>query len=107
MQFTLGVTDPELLQLVDSQGRHDVYSMMILGFQHPVVALSYIVAMLLLGLHLNHGATSMFQSLGLNHPKYNPVLKRVGPTHAFVVVAGNVSMPLAAWMGWIQPVVGG
>ena len=102
LHFTLGVTHPDHKALVDAAGRPDVYSMVILGFQQPIVSISYIVAMLLLGLHLSHGASSMFQSLGLNHEKYNGLLEKVGPGLALVTVLGNCSMPLAVLMGVIS-----
>ena len=103
--FTLGVTHPEH-QMLDSLGRPDVYSMVILGFQQPLVAVSYIVAMVLLWFHLNHGASSLFQSLGLRHPNYNAVLDKVGPAVATLVVGGNIIMPLAILTGVIGADVG-
>lgn len=101
--FTLGWTHPDQFQLEeklkDGTTRHDVYGMVVMGFQNPVISGSYIVAMLLLGLHLWHGASSLFQSLGLNHPRYNRYLRCVGPVVASVVVLGNCSMPLAVLFG--------
>ena len=85
--FTLGLTHPDHKALTDSMGRPDVYSMLILGFKQPSVALSYVVAMVLLWFHLNHGASSLFKSLGLRHPKYNSMLDMVGPAVATLVVA--------------------
>ena len=99
LHFTLGVTHPDHKALVDAAGRPDVYSMVILGFQQPIVAISYVVAMLLLGLHLSHGASSMFQSLGLHHPQYNGFIDNVGPVLAGIIVVGNCSMPLAVLLG--------
>ena len=101
LHFTLGVTHPDHKALVDAAGRPDVYSMVVLGFKQPVVAISYIVAMLLLGLHLSHGASSMFQSLGMHHKKYNGFLNAIGPVLATVIVVGNCSMPLAVLFGAI------
>ena len=75
--------------------------MVILGFQQPIVAISYVVAMVLLGLHLSHGASSMFQSLGLHHDKYNGMIDKVGPSLAIIIVIGNCSMPLAVLLGAI------
>jgi len=105
--FTLGVTHPDHKALTDSMGRPDVYSMVILGFKQPAVALSYVVAMVLLWFHLNHGASSLFKSLGLRHPKYNSMLDMVGPAVATLVVAGNIAMPLAVLAGIIGVDVGG
>lgn len=44
--------------------------------QHPPVAVFYITAVLALALHISHGFWSLFQSLGLEHPKYSPMLKK-------------------------------
>src|SRR5262249_3857774 len=68
-QFTMGWVDPQLLRLEDPLGRHNVYRMMITGFSNPVVSIFYIVSMGLLLLHLSHGVSSTFQSLGLRSKK--------------------------------------
>jgi succinate dehydrogenase / fumarate reductase, cytochrome b subunit len=82
--------------------RHDVYSMVVSGFRNPWISLSYLVAMVLLGLHLWHGGSSWFQSLGINHPAWNRPIKGFGPFLATVVVLGNCSMPLAVWAGLVR-----
>jgi len=102
LHFTLGVTNPADKAHVDALGRPDVYKMVILGFSNPVIAITYVIAMLLLGLHLSHGASSMFQSLGLHHPKYNGFIDKIGPALAGIIVVGNCSMPLAVLFGCIQ-----
>lgn len=99
--FTMGLTHPEHYQLTDAQGRHDVYSMFILGFQQPLVSGFYVLAMVLLGFHLAHGTKSMFQTLGLNHPKYNKLFTVVVPGLALLVVVGNMIMPLAVLAGFV------
>lgn len=86
-----------LLDLRDAKGRHDVYGMVIHEFrQWPIVA-AYVIAQLLLAMHLFHGGSSMFQSLGINHPRYNPLLRRVGPFVAAAIGVGNIAMPLAVF----------
>ena len=50
--------------------------------------------MLALGVHLFHGAWSMFQSLGLNNPRYNIWRRYFAVGFAVVITVGNVSMPL-------------
>ena len=93
--FTLGLVDPSLMALEDAQGRHNVYAMVVAGFSHPLIAGSYIVFMVLLGLHLIHGARSMLQTFGVHHKAYNKSLTAL--THGLValIVIGNVSMPTA------------
>lgn len=103
LHFTFGVTNPADFAMEDPLGRHDVYSMVVSGFGQPLIAGSYIVAMAFLAMHLSHGATSMFQSLGLNHPKYNALFNKVGPLIGTLVFIGNSAMPVAVLLGFIQP----
>lgn len=65
------------------------------------VAILYIVANLLLGIHIYHGAWSLFQSLGLAHPAYKRSRRWFAQAFAAVIVIGNVSMPLAVWTGLV------
>ena len=102
LHFTVRVTHPEYQQLVEHVGpetRPDVYTMVVMGFREPVVAITYVVAMLLLGLHLSHAISSAFQTMGLNTSKYRPITEKVGPVTAVIVVIGNVTMPLAILAG--------
>src|ERR1700674_3481287 len=80
----------------------NVRANVIAGFQHPAVAGFYIVAMLLLCLHLYHGLWSMFQSVGLSHPRYTPGLKRFAAICAILIAAGNISIPIAVMAGLLQ-----
>lgn len=96
VHFTLGGGPmSEAFNSVDAQGRHDVYTMTVLGFQNPGISIFYIVAMGLLCMHLSHGVTSFFQTLGINHPKYNGAIKMTGPVIAGILLVGNCSMPIA------------
>ncbi len=105
--FTFGLTHPEHFQLHDAKGRHDVYAMVVLGFRQPLVSLSYLVAMVPLLLHVQHGVSSFFQTFGLNHPRYNGIIRALGPIVGLIVFFGNCSIPLAVLAGLIPyPVVG-
>lgn len=106
LHFTLGVTDPQNFALHDSQGRHDVYNMVIAGFKNPLISGGYILAMVLLFSHLGHGASSWMQSLGWNHPKYNGLIAKVGPVISWIVCLGFISIPVAVLLGILKPVGG-
>jgi succinate dehydrogenase / fumarate reductase cytochrome b subunit len=80
----------------------NVRANVIAGFQHWAVALFYIVAMLLLCMHLYHGLWSMFQSVGVSHPRYTPALKRFAAVCAILIAAGNISIPLAVMAGLLM-----
>jgi len=80
----------------------DVYHNVVVGFQVWYVSAWYIFAMILLGLHIRHGAWSMFQSLGLNHPRHTPILKKAAAVFAIVIVAGYISIPLSVLLGLVK-----
>ena len=102
--FTVRVTDPRFQLLkADPLNHYDVYSMMVYGFQNKIVSGFYILAMFLLALHLSHGASSFFQSLGLNDRKLTPRLASLGRIFAWLIFIGYVSIPVAVLLGIIQP----
>lgn len=85
----------------DPTHRHDVYAMTVYGFRNISVSMVYIVAQVFLGLHLDHGIASAFQSLGWNSPRWHPSITAISRTLAIVVILGNISMPLAVLTGWV------
>jgi len=96
-----GVSDK--LAAIGKDTVHDVYSMVAIGFsaQYWYVALFYVVAMVLLCLHLSHGISSMFQSLGLRNAAWRRRLDRVAVVVALVVFVGFVSIPVASLLGML------
>ena len=72
------------------------------GFQNPLVAGFYILAMILLCMHLYHGLYSMFQSVGLNNPRYTPRIKKGAAIVAILIAVGNISIPLAVLTGIVN-----
>jgi succinate dehydrogenase / fumarate reductase cytochrome b subunit len=78
--------------------RHDVYMMTVYGFRNVPVSIAYIIAQVFLGLHLSHGVSSSFQSLGWAAPRWWRLISGAGSTVALAVVIGNVAMPLAVMM---------
>ncbi len=91
----------------DASNRIDVYSNVVNGFRVVPISVFYIVAMGALCLHLYHGLWSMFQTVGVNHPRYTPALKRCAMAVAFLIAAGNISIPVAVLAGVLRPVAGG
>jgi len=80
----------------------DVYSNFVNAFQIPWVVFVYVLANLMLGLHLYHGAFSMLQSIGANHPRYNQRARNFARGLAFLVTAGNVFLPLTVLLGLVK-----
>jgi len=77
----------------------NVYRNLIATFDRVPVAVAYIVANLALGIHIFHGAWSMFQSLGLNNPRYNAWRRFFAVGFAGVITTGNVAIPLLITAG--------
>jgi succinate dehydrogenase / fumarate reductase cytochrome b subunit len=103
LHFSFRTTDPRFAQLAhDPLGHDDVYSMMVLGFSNPLVSGFYILALFLLALHLSHGASSFFQSLGLNDQKLAPRLASAGRIFAWLLFFGYSSIPAAVLIGWVK-----
>lgn len=86
----------------DAHGRHDVYRMMVTGFQQPVVSLFYLIAMALLCLHLSHGISALFQSLGLKDKAWEPVINCFARGAAVVIFLGYISIPIAVLTGILK-----
>ena len=95
LEFTFGVGGT-------SYQPGNVYANVVAGFRVPVVSAFYIIAMLMLGLHLSHGLWSMFQSVGLSHPRYTPVIRKAAKIVAWLIVLGNISIPVAVLTGFIS-----
>ncbi|HYY14032.1 MAG TPA: succinate dehydrogenase cytochrome b subunit [Chthoniobacterales bacterium] len=102
--FTVRVTDPRFALLkADPLGHYDVYSMMVYGFQNIYVSGFYVIGLFLLTLHLSHGSSSLFQSLGFNNQKLTPRLALGGRIFAWLLFAGYTSIPIAVLLGLIKP----
>ena len=106
LHFTVQVpavnfTSPAInfVELHDAKARHDVYQMMVRGFQVPAVSFFYVVAVGLLAMHLNHGIMSMGQTLGLNSGKLRPLWEKGGPAFSWLIFLGYASIPVAVLCG--------
>ena len=107
LHFTIQVTSinftgQDFNALVDAKERHDIYRMMVLGYQRPLVSGFYVVAIGLLCLHLSHGVSSMFQSLGLSNRVYEVWLSRLAVTLAVLIFLGYSSIPAAVLLGIVK-----
>lgn len=83
---------------VDANGHEDLYAVMIAVFQNLWVVILYVLSMISLGYHLAHGFSSAFQSFGLNHPKYNGLIKSTGLAFSIIVPALFAAMPIYIYL---------
>ena len=72
----------------------DMYTMVVEAFGEFWYSGLYVVAVTLLGIHLNHGFQSAFQSVGLRHKKYTPTIKMLGTAFSILITLGFVSFPI-------------
>jgi succinate dehydrogenase / fumarate reductase, cytochrome b subunit len=86
----------------DDWVRGDVYNNVYSSMSAIPIALIYIAANVALAIHIFHGAWSMFQSLGINNPKYNALRKGIAQGLAAMILLGNLSFPLAVQFGLID-----
>jgi succinate dehydrogenase / fumarate reductase, cytochrome b subunit len=73
----------------------DTYANVAASFQYAWVALLYVAGVLLVGLHLIHGGHSMFESLGLRHPRFDRLIRTVAGGLTVAITVGFVSLPCA------------
>ena len=92
LHFTTGQAHPDFIHLAP-------YHNLTTAFRVWWVAAVYIAAMLALAMHLYHGTWSMFQTLGIEHPRVNPARRRLATAIAVLVPLGFVTVPIAVLVG--------
>lgn len=85
-----------------SSGRETMFGEMKEVFENPFAVGIYLLGVISLCYHLLHGFQSAFQSLGINHPKYTPIIKAVGFWFSIIIAVIFASMPVAMYAGWIK-----
>ncbi|MBC8115122.1 MAG: hypothetical protein H7062_12130 [Candidatus Saccharimonas sp.] len=79
---------------LDEHDPNAPYANAVAVLSNPISRVVYTLGVIVLGFHLSHGFSSAFQSLGLNHPKYTPLIKWIGRIFAFVIAVGFASLPV-------------
>lgn len=100
--FTWRITNPQYQTMLDVHKNPDIYAMVIAGFTNPLIAISYVAAMVLLGFHLSHGISSIFQTAGLATTNSLPKYERAALVITVVVIGGYVSIPLSILLGVVR-----
>jgi succinate dehydrogenase / fumarate reductase cytochrome b subunit len=86
----------------DANGNENLFAVMQVVFQELWVVVLYVVGCIALAYHLLHGFPSAFQTLGLNHPKYNPLILKVGIAFSVFIPFVFAIMPIAMYFGWVK-----
>ena len=93
--LTWGFANPDFI-------RGDAYHNIVESLSRVPIAILYIVANIALGIHLFHGAWSLFQSIGSNSPRFNEWRRWFAAAFAAVIVVGNCSFPVAVMTGLVE-----
>jgi succinate dehydrogenase / fumarate reductase, cytochrome b subunit len=96
----INFTHQNFIGFEDPQKRHDIFKMMVVGFSNVWVSAFYILGIALLCLHLSHGMSSMFQSVGWKNKVYGPCLDRCSRILAWLIFLGYVSIPISVLLGY-------
>lgn len=102
LHFTFRVTHPDISNAIDSNGHRDVFKMVVLSFQQPLIALTYIASLTLLFWHLSHGFWSLLQSLGILNERTLEPARKFGFLAALVIYIGYISIPLSCFFGLVK-----
>jgi succinate dehydrogenase / fumarate reductase cytochrome b subunit len=101
--FTVRVTNPEIYVPIEGgHGMVDVFFMVTKGFQQILPVIIYVIAMVLLFLHVSHGFQSMFQTYGLSNDRTLPVMVNVSKLFGVVLLVGYASIPLLIIFGIVH-----
>lgn len=102
MHLTLGwVIETEQFGQLDKNGLHDVYHNLVMGFQHIWVSFIYLLALLLIALHLHHAFKSLFQTLGFHHQNFHYLLAFAGPVLNGFIILAFMLIPIAVMFNFI------
>jgi succinate dehydrogenase / fumarate reductase cytochrome b subunit len=82
----------------------NVYNNVVFGFRVWWISLFYIAIMAVLGLHLFHGLSSMFKSVGAVHPKWKGWMQAFAVAFSLAIAVGNISIPVSVLIGIVNPV---
>jgi succinate dehydrogenase / fumarate reductase cytochrome b subunit len=80
------------------EGAKDLYALVAQTYENIWIVLFYVVAMIFIAFHLWHGFRSAFQTLGLNHKKYTPLIKAVGYVYSVLVPLGFALIPIIMYL---------
>jgi len=96
----INFTGQNFVSFEDPEKRHDIFKMMVVGFSNIWVSVFYVVGIGLLCLHLSHGVSSMFQSLGWKNKVYGPFLDKGARLVAWLIFLGYISIPISVLLGY-------
>lgn len=92
-KMKMGETSMVLYEGMDHQVQ-DLYEKVAISFSNPMIVIAYIIGLIALAFHLLHGFQSAFQTLGINHKKYTPIIQFLGKAYGIVIPLLYAILPL-------------
>ena len=87
----------------NNQPVHNLYAEMLMVFQNNLlVVIIYVLGVISLFWHLLHGFQSAFQTFGISHKRYTPVIKLMGFAYSVIICLLFASMPIAMYLRWVE-----
>ena len=87
----------------NNQPVHNLYKEMLMVFTNNLlVVVVYVLGVISLCWHLLHGFQSAFQTFGLNHKKYTPLIKSIGVGYSIIICLLFALMPIAIYLHWVS-----
>ena len=107
LHYTVRVTHPEYQDMhyvLEQNGKkvHDVFTMIVAGFTEKWISATYIVCMAMLCLHLTHGVSSLFQTIGIRNTAWKSRLDGIAIAYGWIIFIGFISVPMAVLMGVVK-----
>lgn len=105
LHYTFRLTDPRFKVIAEGgllETSHDVYRMVLLGFQSPLVSGFYLLSVGLLSLHLSHGISSAVQTFGLESKRSAQRIRQTGRLLSGAIFVGYASIPTAVLLGFLK-----
>ena len=94
LHFTVGSVHPDFVH-------GDAYNNVVIGFQNNLVAGFYILTLIMVTFHVYHGFWSALQTVGANHPKYNPFRRPLALVLALILLLGFLTVPVGVMAGFL------
>jgi succinate dehydrogenase / fumarate reductase, cytochrome b subunit len=90
------------VDLYFGEGDHNLYLEMKEVFSQWWIVVLYVAGVISLLFHLLHGFQSAFQSMGINHKRYTPIIKKLGIGYSILVCLLFALMPIALYLNWLD-----
>ncbi len=78
----------------DGKEVKDLYAIVSVAYDNLVFVVFYVLSMVVIAIHLLHGFQSAFQTLGINHNKYTPLIKGIGKAYSVLIPLGFAIIPV-------------